>query len=170
MKNGVVDAGYGVSGHNAGRFPMTQIMDLPFMSPDPWAGSAASWATYERYGKRYNEHSGVKVVGLWTHSTPGIFMRGEPMRMLEDLKGKKIRVGGNVKAPVVVTRVDPRSTEIARRARIQGLVIIEAVIAPEQLTTHDKCRRSKDPQRAGLVGRFLQTGNGGWSARRASED
>ena len=34
--NGVVDIGYGVSGHNTGRFPMTQVMDLPFMSPDPW--------------------------------------------------------------------------------------------------------------------------------------
>jgi TRAP-type C4-dicarboxylate transport system substrate-binding protein len=101
VKNGVVDAGYGVSGHNAGRFPMTQVMDLPFMSPDPWAGSAASWATYERYGKRYNEHSGVKVVGLWTHSTPGIFMRGEPIRTLDDLKGKKIRVGGNVTGRII---------------------------------------------------------------------
>ncbi|MFC6758842.1 hypothetical protein ACFQFQ_03885 [Sulfitobacter porphyrae] len=30
------DVGYGVSGHNAGRFTMTQVMDLPFMSPDPW--------------------------------------------------------------------------------------------------------------------------------------
>ncbi|HEX6083094.1 MAG TPA: energy transducer TonB [Thermoanaerobaculia bacterium] len=39
-----------------------------------------------------------------------------------------VRVGGNVKAPVAVTRVDPLYTESARRARIQGLVIIEAVI------------------------------------------
>jgi periplasmic protein TonB len=39
-----------------------------------------------------------------------------------------VRVGGNVKAPVIVTRVDPVYTEIARRARIQGIVIIEAVI------------------------------------------
>src|SRR5882672_8362177 len=31
--NGVIDIGYGVSGHNPGRFTLTQVMDLPFMSP-----------------------------------------------------------------------------------------------------------------------------------------
>jgi len=39
-----------------------------------------------------------------------------------------VRVGGNVKAPIAVKRVDPVYTEIARRARMQGIVIIEAVI------------------------------------------
>lgn len=101
VKNGVVDAGYGVSGHNPGRFTMTQVMDLPFMSPDPWSGSAASWATYERYGRRYNEHAGVRVVGLWVHSVPAIHMRGDAPRTLDDLKGKKIRVGGNVTGRIV---------------------------------------------------------------------
>ena len=99
--NGVVDIGYGVSGHNPGRFTMTQIMDLPFMSPDPWAGAAASWLTYERYGARYNEHKGAKVLGLWVHTEPYVFMRGEPLKTLEDLKGKKIRVGGNVTGRII---------------------------------------------------------------------
>ncbi len=39
-----------------------------------------------------------------------------------------VRVGGNVKAPVIVTRVEPVYPEAARRARIQGIVIIEAII------------------------------------------
>ena len=39
-----------------------------------------------------------------------------------------LRVGGNVMAPVSVSRVDPQYTEIARRARIEGIVVIEAVI------------------------------------------
>ena len=73
--NGVVDIGYGVSGHNPGRFTLTQVMDLPFMAPDPWAGAAAAWLTYERYGARYGEHKGAKVLGLWVHSEPYIFMR-----------------------------------------------------------------------------------------------
>jgi TRAP-type C4-dicarboxylate transport system substrate-binding protein len=99
--DGALDVGYGVSGHNPGRFTMTQVMDLPFASPDPWAGAAAAWATYERYGERYGEHKGAKVVGLWVHSIPYISMRGDPIRTVEDMAGKKIRVGGNVTGRIV---------------------------------------------------------------------
>lgn len=90
------DVGYGVSGHNAGRFTMTQVMDLPFMSPDPWAGSAAAWHTYEKYGADYGEHEGAHVVGLFTHSNPNINMAKGRVETLADLEGKTIRVGGNV--------------------------------------------------------------------------
>ena len=90
------DVGYGVSGHNAGRFTMTQVMDLPFMSPDPWGGSAASWLTYQKYGMDYGEHEGAHVVGLFTHSNPNINMAKGRIETLSDLEGKTIRVGGNV--------------------------------------------------------------------------
>lgn len=38
------------------------------------------------------------------------------------------RTGGEVTAPVVVSRVEPKYTETARRARIQGVVIVEATV------------------------------------------
>jgi TonB family protein len=38
------------------------------------------------------------------------------------------RVGGSVEAPVLVTRTEPRYTEVARKARISGIVILECVI------------------------------------------
>ena len=39
-----------------------------------------------------------------------------------------LRVGGNVKAPVVVDRAEPSYTEPARKARIAGTVVVEAII------------------------------------------
>ena len=39
-----------------------------------------------------------------------------------------MRVGGDVKAPVAVRKVDPEYTDLARTARIAGVVVLEAVI------------------------------------------
>ena len=38
------------------------------------------------------------------------------------------RVGGDVKAPTTISRVDPQYTELARKARVEGIVILEAII------------------------------------------
>lgn len=39
-----------------------------------------------------------------------------------------LRVGGDVKAPVTVSRTEPQYTEPARSARLSGIVIVEAII------------------------------------------
>jgi len=39
-----------------------------------------------------------------------------------------LRVGGDVKAPVVEQRVDPIYTDMARKTRVAGVVIVEAII------------------------------------------
>jgi protein TonB len=39
-----------------------------------------------------------------------------------------LRVGGAISKPEVVNKVNPVYTEAARRARIQGVVIVEAII------------------------------------------
>ena len=39
-----------------------------------------------------------------------------------------LRVGGDVKAPTVISKVDPNYPEVARKARIAGIVIVECVI------------------------------------------
>jgi periplasmic protein TonB len=39
-----------------------------------------------------------------------------------------LRVGGDVKAPVALNRVQPEYTETARKARLSGVVVLEAII------------------------------------------
>src|SRR5712691_8440122 len=39
-----------------------------------------------------------------------------------------LRVGGDVKAPTVIHRVEPQYTDIARKAHVTGVVIVEAII------------------------------------------
>lgn len=49
-----------------------------------------------------------------------------------------IQVGGDVKAPVKVHAPQPKYTELARKARIQGIVIVQAVINKQGEVTDAK--------------------------------
>lgn len=49
-----------------------------------------------------------------------------------------IMVGGEVKAPEKVSTTEPQYTEIARKARIQGVVIVQAIIDKEGNVTNVK--------------------------------
>ena len=39
-----------------------------------------------------------------------------------------VRVGGDVKAPALIERVQPEYPELARRAKVEGVVILEAIV------------------------------------------
>lgn len=49
-----------------------------------------------------------------------------------------IRVGGDVQPPVKISAPSPQYTEIARKARIQGVVIVEAIIDKQGSVTNVK--------------------------------
>ena len=49
-----------------------------------------------------------------------------------------IQVGGDVKAPEKISSVQPSYTEIARKARIQGVVIVQAIIDKQGNVTNVK--------------------------------
>jgi TonB family protein len=51
-----------------------------------------------------------------------------PRKVVAANQEAPFRVGGDVKAPVVVQRVEPIYTEEARKERISGIVIVEVVI------------------------------------------
>ena len=77
-------------------------------------------------GQRGGQRGGV--VGGTLGGQIGGTLGGQIGGQLGGTGDRPVRVGGNVKAPVAVLRVDPIYTEVARRARVEGIVIIEAVI------------------------------------------
>ena len=57
-------------------------------------------------------------------------------------KSKPVRVGGNIKAPRKVKDAAPNYPDIAKQARVQGIVILEAIIDPAGNVTNVRVLRS----------------------------
>jgi TRAP-type C4-dicarboxylate transport system substrate-binding protein len=92
-KDGVVDIVWTVLGYTPGRFPKTEVFELPFMTKDATGGSKAIEEFVQTQAA--DEFDDVKLVCAHTHG-PGLFHTDEPIRKLEDLKGMKIRGGSRV--------------------------------------------------------------------------
>ncbi|HYR46677.1 MAG TPA: TonB family protein [Thermoanaerobaculia bacterium] len=56
-----------------------------------------------------------------------------------------LRVGGEVKAPVLTNRVEPNYPEAARKARMEGVVILEAIITASGSVEEVKVLKSVNP-------------------------
>lgn len=88
-RDGVADLTLTLTGYTPGRFPRTEVFELPFMMKDPVASSLAFWEMVETDFQN-NEYADVKVLGAWMHG-PGLIHSSEPIEKLEDMKGKTLR-------------------------------------------------------------------------------
>lgn len=88
-KDGVVDLSMTVVGYTPGRFPRTEVFELPFMMTNPVATSLAFQQMVDE-DFQDNEYSDVKVLGAWVHG-PGVIHSTDPIEKLEDMKGKTLR-------------------------------------------------------------------------------
>ncbi len=92
--DGVDDIVWTVVGYTPGRFPSTEVFELPFMVNDARAASCAYWNLYEDH-MADGEFKDVKILGTWVHG-PGMFHTADPVETPADLKGMKIRGGSRL--------------------------------------------------------------------------
>ncbi|PIE15325.1 MAG: C4-dicarboxylate ABC transporter [Rhodobacterales bacterium] len=92
--DGVADIVWTVVGYTPGRYPSTEVFELPFMVSDAGAASAAYWKMFEKHMKD-TEFKNVHIVGTWVHG-PGMFHTNKPVASPADLQGMKIRGGSRL--------------------------------------------------------------------------
>jgi TRAP-type C4-dicarboxylate transport system substrate-binding protein len=95
--DGVADIIWTVNGYTPGRFPQTEVFELPFMMTNAEATSRAFWelASEKMMDTDFKD---VHVLGLWVHG-PGVIHSKAPITTVADLNGVKLR------APTRVTNM-----------------------------------------------------------------
>ena len=88
-RDGVVDLSMTVVGYTPGRFPSTEVFELPFMMTNPVSTAAAYWEMVETDWQE-TEYKDVKVLGAWVHG-PGVLHSKDGITKLEDMQGVTMR-------------------------------------------------------------------------------
>jgi TRAP-type C4-dicarboxylate transport system substrate-binding protein len=93
VTKGISDVGNHVLGYTVGRFPLTEVLDLPLGYPNNTVPTKLANAFYAKFQPK--EFNDVKI--LWFHGqAPGIVhSKTKPITKLEDLKGMKMRTYGS---------------------------------------------------------------------------
>lgn len=100
VKSGAADIGYGVHGYTPGRFKLTPVVELPFLSDSAEALSVAYWRLHSETLAKAREHDGVHVLTVFAHGPGQIYTTKKPVTKIEDADGLKMRIGGGVVAEV----------------------------------------------------------------------
>jgi TRAP-type C4-dicarboxylate transport system substrate-binding protein len=133
-RDGVVDLTWTVLGYTPGRFPKTEVFELPFLTTTGEASSRALQEYVEKFAA--DEFRSVKLIAVHTHG-PGLFHTKTPVSGLESLRGMKIRGGSriinNMLTKLGATPIGmpvPAVTEALSKGVIDGTTIPWEVVPP----------------------------------------
>jgi len=127
-KDGVADIIWTVPGYQAGRFPVSEVFELPFMINDSERASRGLW--HYAMKNATAEFKGVKPLLFHVHDGALMNTTKKPVKTLEDLKGMKVRaptrLGTKMVAALGATPVPmplPQAAEALSKGVIDGALI-----------------------------------------------
>jgi TRAP-type C4-dicarboxylate transport system substrate-binding protein len=137
VTDGVADVVWTLPGYTPGRFPRSEVFELPFMITDAEGASRAYWQLGEKY-MFDNDFKDVKIIGLWTHG-PGLIHSKTPITSTADLKGVKLRAPTRV-TNMMATSLGATAVGMPVPAVPEALSkgVIDATILPWEVTASIK--------------------------------
>ncbi|WP_336606341.1 TRAP transporter substrate-binding protein [Calidifontimicrobium sp. SYSU G02091] len=150
VKDGVVDVIWSLPGYTAGRFPLSEVFELPFMMRDAEATSKALWDYVQQHAP--SEFKDVHPIAFHVHG-PGVFhMRDKPIRTMADFKGLKLRAPtrqtNRFLAALGATPVGmpvPQVGEALNKGTIDGAVVPYEVVPAVKIHEIVKFHSETDP-------------------------
>lgn len=129
LEKGIIDVGDSACGYTRGRFPLTEVFDLPLGFGE--AGTAVNMTKIENayYDKfRPKEFDGVKILLLFGQQSQ-ILHTKKPVRTLEEYKGLRIRAAGTAAqipplfGAVAISVPSTETYEVLRKGSADGVLI-----------------------------------------------
>jgi TRAP-type transport system periplasmic protein len=90
-RTGQADVSWFLHGATPGRFPLTELVQLPYLVGSAEIGTKTLNDAELRAKYLDAEHKGVKVLLLLTHQPGNVHTTKKPIRTVEDMKGLRIR-------------------------------------------------------------------------------
>ena len=98
VKNDVADIAWVGVGYSPGRFPQLEVLNLPFMAKNGVEASGFGWKLADE--GLVPGLKDFKVITVWTPSSDMLHMV-EPIKSLDDVKGKRIRTASSQQAELI---------------------------------------------------------------------
>lgn len=124
---GLSDIGMSVVSYTKGRFPLTEVIDLPLGYKSGLAATKLINAYYRKFKPK--EFNDTQVMYFHAHG-PGILHTKKPVTKLEDLRGMKIRSTGTVAKIVAALGATPVAMPMPETYDALQKGIAEGVMCP----------------------------------------
>ncbi|MDO9534632.1 MAG: TRAP transporter substrate-binding protein [Bacillota bacterium] len=92
---GMIDMGFSLQSYTPGRFPLSTILEFPFMFTSSLQACQVAAELFKTNTAFQKEYDDVKVVWIGTTDT-SVLISGKPVEKIDDFKGMRIRTPGPV--------------------------------------------------------------------------
>lgn len=154
-KDGVVDVVFTLPGYTAGRFPIMEVFELPFMTHSAEGSAHAAWQFYEKYARK--EFKDVKPLMFSMHDEGYVHTRKKPIKTMADLKGLKMRAPTRMSTKLLaalgatpVAMPLPSVPDAMSKGVIDGFLLPWEVIPSVKLQELVRYHAETDPSRPAL--------------------
>lgn len=130
--SGSADVIWTVVGLTPGRFPSTEVFELPFMVTDARAASHAYWTMFEE--SMQEEFADVKMLATWVHG-PGVIHTEDPVAQPSDLRGMQLRGPSRLTVQLLeALGATPVGMPIAQTPESLSRGVINGAVMPWEVT------------------------------------
>lgn len=127
VKSRIADIGLTFAGYTRGRFPLTEVFSVPLGIKTGYQGTKTANAYYKHFKPK--EFDEVKVLYLHTSPPHHLFAKKQVTK-LEDLKGMKIRSGGDVATLVKALGGAPVSMPMSEAYDALSKGVVDGIVSP----------------------------------------